>query len=130
MTQLNKKGFMHHNLRLKRSISILFAFLPLCVSAKQVVLVGLAHFPPFIEARDDRIGGLAKDMLEIMNTHQSRYFFKAVPTLPATRHETFKLGRYDMSMFDNLALGWQGYDVESSRVTITHLQSLTLTRRF
>jgi len=84
--------------------------------AQKVVLVGLAHFPPFIEAREQRIGGLAGDMLELMNQHQDKYDFQGIPTLANTRHKIFGLGRYDMSMFDNLAWGWSGYNVDSSEV--------------
>jgi len=84
--------------------------------AQQVVLVGLAHFPPFVEARENKIGGLAADMLKLMNQHQDKYVFQGIPTLANTRHKIFGLRRYDMSMFDNLAWGWSGYQVDSSDV--------------
>jgi len=84
--------------------------------AQKSVLVGLAHFPPFVEAREQKIGGLAADMLKLMNQHQDKYDFQGVPTLAKTRHKIFGLGRYDMSMFDNLAWGWSGYNVDSSEV--------------
>jgi len=84
--------------------------------AKEIIRVGVAHFPPFIETRGNEVGGLAAQMLELMNQHQEKYLFQAFPTLPTTRHEIFKLGRYDMSMFDNLSWGWKGLDVDASDV--------------
>ena len=100
-------------------IALVFCFLFLPASqaySKEVIKVGLAHFPPFIEARGHEVSGLAAQMLELMNQHQDKYEFQALPTLPATRHHTFRLGRYDMSMFDNLAWGWRGFDVDASDV--------------
>jgi len=94
-----------------------FVFLPVPQAySKDVIIVGLAHFPPFIEARGPEVTGLAAQMLELMNQHQDKYQFQALPTLPATRHQIFSLGRYDMSMFDNLAWGWQEFDVDASDV--------------
>jgi len=84
--------------------------------SKEVIKVGLAHFPPCIETHGAQVSGLAAQMLELMNQHQDKYQFQAIPTLPATRHEIFNLGRYDMSMFDSLAWGWQELDVDASDV--------------
>jgi len=101
--------------------SFLFIILSLAIIApstyaQKIVLVGLAHFPPFIEAREQKVGGLAADMLQLMNQHQDKYIFQGVPTLANTRHKIFGMGRYDMSMFDNLAWGWSDYEVDSSEV--------------
>lgn len=88
----------------------------LSAHSREKVLVGVAHFPPFIINKDGVVGGLAMDMLELMNAHQSQYEFVALPTLSNTRHKIFDLGRYDMSMFDNLDWGWEGRDVDASDV--------------
>jgi polar amino acid transport system substrate-binding protein len=101
--------------------SLLTLILPLTIIvssayAQTVVLVGLSHFPPFIEAREQKIEGLAADMLELMNQHQDKYDFQGVATLSNTRHKIFGMGRYDMSMFDNLAWGWSDFDVDASEV--------------
>jgi len=107
---------------MKTSISVnalvfclLFLLVPLSF-AKEIIRVGVAHFPPFIETRGEKVGGLVAKMLELMNQHQDKYLFQALSTLPTTRHEIFKLGRYDMSMFDNLSWGWKGLDVDASDV--------------
>jgi ABC-type amino acid transport substrate-binding protein len=86
------------------------------VHARDKVFVGVAHFPPYIINEGGTVGGLAMEMLALMNAEQSNYEFVALPTLPTTRHKIFDLGRYDMSMFDNLDWGWKGRDVEASEV--------------
>ena len=94
---------------------LLFLLIPQAYS-KEVIKVGLAHFPPFVDVSGIEVGGLASKMLQLMNQHQDKYQFQALPTLPFTRHQTFRIGRYDMSMFDNLAWGWKGLDVDASKV--------------
>lgn len=84
--------------------------------AREKILVGVAHFPPFIINEGETVGGLAMDMLELMNAEQSDYEFIALPTLSTTRHKVFDLGRYDMSMFDSLDWGWEGRYVDASDV--------------
>lgn len=84
--------------------------------AREKILVGVAHFPPFIINENGQVGGLVKDMLALMNAEQSDYEFVALPTLANTRHKTFDLGRYDISMFDNLDWGWEGREVDASDI--------------
>ncbi len=98
--------------------ALLIVIAPLSLS-KEVVKVGLAHFPPYIEAREENISGLAIDMIKLMNLHQSDYEFIPVRTTAATRHREFSAGRHDMSLFDNLAWGWKDYDVEATNVYLT-----------
>jgi len=88
-------------------------------NAKEVVVVGLAHFPPFIEARSHEVSGLAKKMLSLMNKHQDKYEFISVRTMASARHREFKAGKHDMSLFDNLSWGWEGFDVKASNVYLT-----------
>jgi len=107
---------MKKQLSMKPIIFCLLFLLAAPAYTKETIIVGLAHFPPFIEARSDKVSGLAAKMLDLMNHHQNKYQFQAIPTLPATRHETFRLGRYDMSMFDNIAWGWQDFNVDASDV--------------
>lgn len=86
---------------------------------KEEIKVGLAHFPPFIVNENGQVGGLAADLIDLMNKEQEHFQFVAVPTLATTRHKIFDLGRYDMSMFDQLEWGWQGRNVEASKVFLT-----------
>jgi ABC-type amino acid transport substrate-binding protein len=108
LSRVQKNHFVRH-----LTFCLIFLLPPL-THAKEVIKVGLAHFPPFIETHGNKVSGLASQMLELINQHQNKYLFQAIPTLPATRHETFRLGRYDMSMFDNLAWGWKGLEVDAS----------------
>jgi len=97
--------------------NILFTLLLLVASSaysKEVVKVGLAHFPPYIEARETKVTGLAIDMLNLMNQHQDTYEFVPVRTTASTRHREFSAGRHDMSLFDNLSWGWGSLYVEAS----------------
>jgi len=82
--------------------------------SKEVVKVGLAHFPPYIEAREAEVTGLAIDMLNLMNQYQNTYEFVPIRTTASTRHREFAAGRHDMSLFDNLSWGWNNLDVEAS----------------
>lgn len=103
----------------KRLFPLLFLFIILptpTVHSREQVLVGVAHFPPFIVNEGGVVGGLAMDMLELMNAQQSKYEFVALPTLSTTRHKIFDMGRYDMSMFDHLDWGWKGRDVDASDI--------------
>ena len=113
LREIKLMTYIHQSL-----LSIILALVIIAPSAyaQKVILVGLAHFPPFVEAREQKIGGLAADMLQLMNQHQDKYDFQGIPTLANTRHKIFGLGRYDMSMFDNLAWGWSDYDVDASEV--------------
>ncbi|MFV1874067.1 MAG: substrate-binding periplasmic protein [Oleiphilus sp.] len=83
---------------------------------REKILVGVAHFPPFIVNENGKVGGLAMDMIKLMNAQQSKYEFIALPTLSNTRHKIFDLGRYDMSMFDSLDWGWEGREVDASDI--------------
>lgn len=98
------------------TLILIMLFLVNSTHAREKVIVGVAHFPPFIINENGHVGGLVKDMLALMNTEQSDYEFVALPTLANTRHQIFDLGRYDMSMFDNLAWGWDGRAVDASEI--------------
>lgn len=107
---------LQFNLKPYLAWPLYFLLMAPLAQAREQILVGLAHFPPFIVNQDKVVGGLAKDMLSLMNAEQSDYEFVALPTLSTTRHKVFDLGRYDMSMFDSLDWGWKGRDVVASDV--------------
>lgn len=107
------------NSTVKWLLAALLIVMPPLAFSKEVVRVGLAHFPPYIEAREEIVSGLAIDMINLMNRHQDNYEFVPVRTTAATRHREFAAGRHDMSLFDNLAWGWKEYDVEATNVYLT-----------
>jgi polar amino acid transport system substrate-binding protein len=80
--------------------------------AKEQIRVGLYHFPPFVVNEGDQVGGLASELLALMNTHQEEFEFVPVATSPSTRHEILSLGRCDISMFEQAEWGWENYDVD------------------
>ena len=86
------------------------------LQAKETVVVGLYHFPPFIVNDGEQVGGLAPEMLEIMNAEQNEFEFVAIAISPVTRHQILELGRVDMSMFEQPEWGWQGSDIDMSEV--------------
>lgn len=106
---------------IRHTITVLLFYLCLLptTQAREVIRVGLAHFPPYIEARDAPVRGLAADMLTLMNGAQNLYEFVPVITNAAVRHREFSVGRHDMSMFDNLNWGWSGYEVDATQVYLT-----------
>lgn len=106
---------------IRHAFTVLLCFLALVpiAQARELIRVGLAHFPPYIEARDAPVRGLAADMLTLMNEAQNLYEFVPVITNAAVRHREFSVGRHDMSMFDNLNWGWAGYEVDATQVYLT-----------
>ena len=109
---------MHFKTQLSTLHLLLICIISLATSAhsREKILVGVAHFPPFIVNDGNSVGGLALDMLDLMNAQQSKYEFVAFPTLPTTRHQIFDLGRYDMSIFDHLEWGWEARNVDASDI--------------
>lgn len=110
---------MFHKFTLKIILSGFFCILSLPVFGAKTVLIGLYHFPPFIEAKGSEVKGLAVELIKIMNKQQTEYYFKGIRTLPNTRIDTFDKGRYDLSMFENIKWGWKGHGVDLSDVFLT-----------
>ncbi|SFZ76748.1 substrate-binding periplasmic protein [Chitinimonas taiwanensis] len=102
---------MHHWLFLLAVLIQPFAL------ATQLVRVGVAEFPPYIEKRQTVAGeSLHVELLELMNAFQSEYRFVPVATGTVRRFQDFDAGKYDMSSFDNLAWGWGKRPVVASEV--------------
>jgi polar amino acid transport system substrate-binding protein len=80
--------------------------------AREEIKVGLYHFPPFSITKGEQVGGLAIEMLAVMNARQDKFEFIPVATSPSTRHKVLSLGRCDISMFEELEWGWENYDVD------------------
>lgn len=86
------------------------------VSAKEIVKVGLYHFPPFAVIEKGQVTGTAVDMIREMNRFQKKYQFVVFPTTPRRRYLDFKKGRYDMLIFESIHWGWKKYSVDASNV--------------
>jgi ABC-type amino acid transport substrate-binding protein len=85
--------------------------------AAQTVRVGAVIFPPYIEqVGSGEKAALHIELLDLMNAFQDEYHFELVATGTVRRFQDFDLGKYDLSMFDNLAWGWGKRAVDASRV--------------
>jgi polar amino acid transport system substrate-binding protein len=77
--------------------------------------VGLTVFPPYIQPSAGE-PGLRSELLDLMNSFQSQYRFVGMATGPMRRFRDFDAGLYDLTLYDNLAWGWQDRPVEASKV--------------
>ncbi len=83
---------------------------------RTTVKVGGYTFPPYVQESNGEFTGLTLDMIEMMNAFQGKYRFVFVPTSPMRRYEDFKNGVYDMIFFESMDWGWEGMEVEASKV--------------
>lgn len=85
------------------------------VDARQVVKVGGYNFPPFV---DNRAGStsLTHDLIAALNAIQEKYTFEFVDTSSERRFMHFDEGRYDLIFFESIDWGWQGKEIEASKV--------------
>ena len=102
----------------KKYYIVIFSLLNLfSLRAVVEVKVGLAHFPAFVVVDErNNFSGIAVDMIEVMNQFQDEYRFVIYKTTPERRHLDFRIGAYDVSLFDDIRWGWHEFDVEASRV--------------
>nr|WP_281174849.1 transporter substrate-binding domain-containing protein [Kiloniella litopenaei] len=79
--------------------------------------MGVVDFPPFYTIQQNQpLSGLGIDLINAMNEIQSDYRFEVVEASPRRRHDMFKKGLYDISLFDHLSWGWTPEDVMVTRV--------------
>jgi polar amino acid transport system substrate-binding protein len=83
--------------------------------AQQVVKVGGDDYPPFV---DETAGStsLTLDLIAAMNAFQKQYIFKFVHTSSMRRFDHFREKKYDLIFFEKINWGWQGMDIEASKV--------------
>lgn len=94
--------------------------LTFAANATEIVRVGVTHFPPFYDVRENGdVRGLGIDVINALNSIQSDYLFQAVPASPLRRHAMFREGRFDMSFFDHVVWGWDTDKVEATPVYLT-----------
>jgi polar amino acid transport system substrate-binding protein len=84
-------------------------------SAQQVVKVGGYDFPPFVDKSE---GGtsLTLDLINALNAFQKKYLFVFVDTSSKRRFINFDEKKYDLIFFEAMDWGWQGKDIEASKV--------------
>jgi polar amino acid transport system substrate-binding protein len=84
-------------------------------AAQQVVKVGGYDFPPFV---DKSAGGtsLTLELIAALNAFQKKYIFEFVDTSSKRRFINFDEKKYDLIFFEALDWGWQGKEIEASKV--------------
>lgn len=115
---LNKRPLIFLSLIVALSLMFTISIVQADVKENQqtVIKVGGYIFPPYVQESNGKFVGLTLDMIEMMNAFQSKYRFVFVPTSPMRRYEDFKNGVYDMIFFESTDWGWQGMEVEASKV--------------
>ncbi|MEO6276362.1 ABC transporter substrate-binding protein [Roseateles sp.] len=88
---------------------------PAMAHAQQVVTVGEYDFPPFSDATEGSTS-LTHDLIAAMNAFQKKYIFKSVHTSSKRRFSHFDEKKYDLIFFESIGWGWQGKDIEASKV--------------
>lgn len=104
---------------IRRGLTWLVAFLvglhTIPANAQQIVKVGGYDFPPFV---DKSPGGtsLTLELIDALNAFQKKYIFEFVDTSSNRRFINFDEKKYDLIFFESIDWGWQGKDVEASKV--------------
>lgn len=86
-------------------------------SNRLVVNVGGYTFPPFLVVPDDPFDkphGMAMDIIDVLNAHQTKYNFQFIATTPKGRYRSFKRNSFDVIFFESKKWGWQEYPVDQS----------------
>lgn len=96
-------------------ISLLVGIFSLPAHAQQIVKVGGYDFPPFID-KEKGATSLTLDLIGALNAFQSKYIFELVHTSSKRRFVDFDEKKYDLIFFESIAWGWQGKEVDESRV--------------
>lgn len=97
-----------------RCAAIALLSLPLA-HAQQIVKVGGYDFPPFIDKNTGN-ASLTLDLIAALNAFQKKYTFEFVETSSKRRFINFDERKYDLIFFEALEWGWQGKEVEASKV--------------
>lgn len=102
-----------------RSLALGFAMIAGLImapaNAQQVVKVGGYDFPPFV---DKSAGGtsLTLELIDALNAFQKKYVFEFVDTSSKRRFINFDEKKYDLIFFEAIDWGWQGREIEASKV--------------
>ena len=90
-----------------KSLILLAAILSFNCFAKEVILVGVYHFPPYLEVKGSEYSGISKTIVTILNDIQDNFEFKLFITTPNRRYQDFKHKKFQMMLFEDIAWGWK-----------------------
>jgi hypothetical protein len=91
--------------------AISFAVEPIPVS------VGMYPFAPFVEQKGSQGEvGMTLDLVAELNKSQKKYHFNTFLIPPKRRYQSYKDGHYDVIFYESKSWGWQGIEVDASKV--------------
>lgn len=98
----------------KRLVGLLLAWASLfgTLHAAERVAVGAYPFLPFAHNQS----GLTYDLVDAMNRFQSEYEFHVVETSANRRYRDMAQGTYQIMLFESIKWGWDGEQVDASKV--------------
>ncbi|MFT6632506.1 MAG: ABC-type amino acid transport substrate-binding protein [Bacteriovoracaceae bacterium] len=92
---------------MRKGLILLIAMLSFNCFAKEVVLIGVYHFPPYLELKGAEYTGISKTIVNILNEVQDKFEFKLFITTPNRRYQDFKHKKFQMMLFEDIAWGWK-----------------------
>ncbi len=98
---------------MNKFLSVIVALIMLIspVQAKPVVNVGGYLFAPYVNITEGGMfQGFTIDLISAFNEIQSEVNFQFVNTSIGNRYQAYKIGRYDMMIFESPVWGWQNFD--------------------
>ncbi|WP_148861117.1 transporter substrate-binding domain-containing protein [Marinobacter fonticola] len=107
-------------LRLTHTLLMIVLWMSSYVQAATTVKVG-AYAPSSVVTfdADGPPRGLVVDVVGELNRRQQAFNFEIFRTASKRRFEDYRLGRYDVILFESLNWGWDAMDVEATEILLT-----------
>lgn len=104
---------------LSRALIAIVLWIPFQVQATTPVTVGAYNFNPLITFDDGgNPEGLVVEVVEELNRRQQQFAFEILRTSSKRRFEDYRLGRYDVILFESLKWGWDTMEVDTTSVLL------------
>jgi ABC-type amino acid transport substrate-binding protein len=95
--------------------TIFFCFMTNTAIAIPIIKVGGYLFPPFVNTSSGEISGLTLELIKLLNSQQTDYFFEFVLTSPKRRYLDFESFKIDALFFESKQWGWMNYPIDASK---------------
>lgn len=106
-------------LRFLRALFAIVLWIPLCVQASTPVIVGAYNFNPIVTfGANGEPEGLLVEVVQELNRRQQQFTFEIRRTSSKRRFEDYRLGRYDVILFESPQWGWQEMGMQSTPVLL------------
>ncbi|BES69190.1 transporter substrate-binding domain-containing protein [Marinobacter nanhaiticus D15-8W] len=104
---------------LSRALIVIVLWIPFQVQAATPVTVGAYNFNPLITFdADGDPEGLVVEVVAELNRRQQQFAFEILRTSSKRRFEDYRLGRYDVILFESLNWGWGTMEVDATSVLL------------